>query len=390
MKINDVIYFDHQATTPVHPAVRSAMAAFYDDQFANPHSSEHVMGWTADAAVQQAASKVANLVGAEPTEVIFTSGATESNNMAILGLTRKARSAERRKILISDIEHKCVIAAAIYAEEELGFEVARIPVDEWGRVKLNELARLLDEDVLLVSIMLVNNEIGTIQDIAGISQLVKSKGAYLHCDAAQAPVAIKIDWLAGATDLLSLSGHKMYGPKGVGALVVREEAKPAIEPLFFGGEQQDFLRPGTVPVALVAGMGVAAELLMSPNIDQRRKALAHLRDRFVSSVLLIDPSFTLVGPEPAVDRHPGNANICFTGYSAADLLNSIQPRLAASSGSACTSGTIEPSHVLRAIGLDGYAADSCVRFSLGFDTTESDIVEAAAILNQAIKRAVAV
>ena len=233
--------------------------------------------------------------------------------------------------------------------------------------------------------MAVNNEIGTIQRIEEMSRLVRSYGAVLHCDAAQAPVALNIAAISEYADMLSLSSHKMYGPKGIGVLYVSHELRERLEPLVYGGGQQRGMRSGTVPVPLCVGMGVAAELLLGDEADQRRAELSRRRDLFVERLSDLMWPVAVNGPEAAI-RHPGNANLRFQGFAAHDILATIQPRLAASTGSACTSGIPEPSHVLRAIGLDSEEAESSIRFSLGFDTSDEDVDEAVSLLEETLTR----
>ena len=376
------IYADYQATTPVDPRVYAKMVPHWKDSFGNPHSSDHVIGWRAAETVREAASSVARLIGCDDDEVIFTSGATEANNLALLGLARRAPES-RRRILVSAIEHKCVLASARTIGTYEGFEVETLPVDGAGFVDLGALTEQLDETVLLVSIMAVNNEIGTIQDIPRIAKLLAPHGVLFHCDAAQAPCTMDVGDLATQADLVSLSGHKIYGPQGIGALYIRRDVQDKIEPLIYGGGQQEGLRSGTVPVPLCAGMGEAAELLCTPEASEERARLAHQRDTFIR--LLDNAPFptALNGPNGHL-RHAGNVNIQFSGFDAHAILGALQPRLAASTGSACTSGTPEPSHVLRALGLSAAQADSSIRFSFGRFTTDDEIEEATRLIAPAL------
>jgi len=385
MKIENTIYLDHQATTPVDPHVLAKMIPFLSDSFGNPHSSEHRIGWEAAQAVEVAAERVARLIRVDVDEIVFTSGATESNNIALLGLGRRATGGERRRILVSAIEHKSVIAVARVLERQCGFEVEQIPVDGEGMINLRTLADLLDENVLAVSIGAVNNEIGTIQNIEQVFRLVDSCGAILHTDAAQAPIATVADGSLPRGAIVSLSAHKMYGPKGIGVVAIPREIQDMIEPLIYGGGQQNGLRSGTIPVHLCVGMGIAAELLTTDDAQERRAALRRRRDAFVDGLKSLSWPIVVNGPiGPA--RHPGNTNVRFTGLAAHEILNTLQPRLAASTGSACTSGIPEPSHVLRAIGLDSCEAESSIRFSLGFGTTDQDVDEALGLIDEALKR----
>lgn len=375
------IYADYQATTPVDPRVYAKMVPYWNELFGNPHSSDHIIGWRAAESVHEAASSVAKLIGCDTDEVVFTSGATEANNLALLGLARRAPRS-RRRILVSAIEHKCVLASARTLADHEGSEVETIPVDGAGFLDLETLANRIDETVLVVSIMAVNNEIGTIQDIPRISEMLAPHGVLLHCDAAQAPCAMDVSNLATQADLVSLSGHKVYGPQGIGALYIRRDLQDRIEPLIYGGGQQDGLRSGTVPVPLCAGMGAAAELLCAPDASEERAQLSRQRDAFIKLLEGAPFPTTLNGPTGQL-RHAGNVNIQFPGFDAHSLLGALQPRLAASTGSACTSGTPEPSHVLRALGLDSEQADSSIRFSFGRFTTDEEIEEAARLVVQA-------
>lgn len=384
MKIGRTLYFDHQATTPVDPRILAAMTPYFVDAFGNPHSADHVLGWEAARAVDAAAAKIAALVGADADEIIFTSGATEANNIALLGFARRAVAGRRRRILVSSIEHKSVLAVARVLQEQLGYRIELLSVDTAGRIVMPALEQALDDDVLAVSVMAVNNEIGTIQEIAEISRLACRVGAVLHCDCAQAPCATDVKTMAQLVHLLSLSSHKMYGPKGLGALVVRRELQHAIEPVIYGGGQQNNLRSGTVPVALCVGMGAAADIL-STEAAQERESLRQRRDAFVDGLHRLRWPIDINGPDN-IQRHPGNANVRFKGFSAHDILGALQPRLAASTGSACTSGMPEPSHVLRAIGLSTKDAQASIRFSLGRYTTDADVAEALGIIDETLTR----
>lgn len=389
MKKVESIYLDHQATTPLDSQVLAAMRPHLAEGFGNPHAVDHAIGWQAARAVEDAAMQVGALIGADPDEIIFTSGATEANNLALLGLARRASRGARRRVLLSAIEHKSVLALGRVLEEQLGYRVSYLSVDQTGLVDLESLEHALGEDVLAVSVMAVNNEIGTIQDIQSISRMAAKSGSLLHCDAAQAPCATDISSYAEHVDLLSLSGHKMYGPMGIGALYIRREIQNEIEPLIYGGGQQYGLRSGTVPTALCVGMGRASELAAGSIGERDRCKVARARDFFADLIMKSRYDIWVNGPTDADKKHPGNLNVGFRGVVAADLLSRIQPRLAASTGSACTSGTVEPSHVLRAIGLSSEEASSCVRFSIGKHTTDDDIVAAVNVIEDAIEEAFA-
>ncbi len=377
------IYADYQATTPVDPRVVEGMEPYWREMYGNPHSNDHVVGWHASDAVEKSAISVANLIGADPDELIFTSGATESNNLALLGLARRANSG-RQRILVSAIEHKCVLEAARSLAEREGLAVEIIPVDEEGFVDLGALQEMLDESVLMVSIMAVNNEIGTIQDIGTISRMLQSYGILFHCDAAQAPCAMDMEQLASQADLISLSGHKIYGPKGIGALFIRRDVQHLVEPIIYGGGQQNGLRSGTVPVPLCMGMASAIDILRSIEGRKERSRVARQRDSFVKLLKEQVPTVLLNGPT-GDSRHPGNANLRFSGLVAQDILGSLQPHLAAATGSACTTGVPEPSHVLRSLGLSEVEAESSIRFSFGRFNTDEEIDEAARLVTLAAR-----
>lgn len=380
------LYFDYQAATPVNPIVLETMIPYWRDSFGNPHSAEHSVGWSANKAIEKSKESIGELVGADPDEIIFTSGATEANNLALFGLSHcLGERTNRKRILISAIEHKCVISIAQVLTEKEGFTVETIPVDEFGYVNLDVLDKLISDEVLLCSIILVNNEIGTIQKLSEIKEICKKFDVLLHCDAAQAPVALDLPSVAQQADLLSLSGHKMYGPMGIGALCVRREMLSNIEPIIYGGGQQNNLRSGTLPLPLCVGMGEAAKLWIGESAADTRAQLRSLRNYFAHQVMQEIPETQLNGP-PLDERHPCNTNFRFVGYSGQDLLGMLQPKLAASTGSACASGVPGPSHVLRAIGLNETEADSSIRFSVGTPTTEHHVDEAVNLLVDILKR----
>lgn len=377
----ETIYSDYQATTPVDPRVLERMAPFWGNSFGNPHSSDHIVGWQANSSVKEATAAIGSIFGSDGDEIVFTSGATEANNLALLGLARHVPNS-RRRILVSAIEHKCVLGAARALSSYEGFTVETISVDSEGFLDLGELEERLDESVLLVSVMAVNNEVGTIQDIQSIYQLVSSCGALFHCDAAQAPCAMEMENLATYADLISFSGHKMYGPQGIGALFIRRDIQDRIEPLLYGGGQQEGLRSGTVPLPLCVGMAAASEIIGVEGCDERKR-IAGQRDMFIA--LLKETGLTIDVNGPSSEkRHPGNANIRFDGLDARDVIASLQPKLAASTGAACSSGIPEPSHVLRALGLTAEQSEASIRFSFGRFTTDDEIKNAASLVGTAI------
>ena len=383
MNDTSTIYADYQATTPVDPRVQDRMGPFWSQSFGNPHSSDHAVGWQAQRAVDAASASVAALIGADPDEIVFTSGATEANNLAVFGLAGRAPPA-RKRILVSAVEHKCVLAASHAIAERQGFIVETIPVDHEGVLDLTGLEAILNDKVLFVSVMVVNNEVGTIQDLPRISEILSSHNIPLHCDAAQAPCAMNIGDLANHADMISLSAHKMYGPQGIGALYIRRELQHRIEPIIYGGGQQNGLRSGTLPLPLCVGMAVAAELVASGDAAAERARVAGQRDRFIRLIEDGGMHPILNGPLP-VRRHPGNANLRFDGFDAHTLLGALQPTLAASTGAACTSGIPEPSHVLRAMGLNVEESDASIRFSFGRFTTDAEIILAATLVLQTLQ-----
>lgn len=382
--VKDNIYMDYQATTPADPRVVEAMQPYWSEMYGNPHSADHAFGWSADTAVDNARGYIAALIGADPDEIIFTSGATEANNLAVLGIARASPSA-RRRIVVSAIEHKCVLAAARAATDE-GFEVITVPVGANGIVDLRAVALVVDERVALVSVMAVNNEIGTVQPLTEIAALCAAAGAIFHTDAAQALNALPIDVTTLGTDLMSLSAHKAYGPKGMGALYVRRSIHVRPKPIIYGGGQEGGLRSGTLPTPLCVGFGEACRILTDER-DCDAKRIRMLRDRFLAELLKTMPDLTVNGDQAA--RHPGNLNLLFPSIDASLLLQNLHPNVAASTGSACTSGQPEPSHVLRAIGLSLEAANASIRFSVGRFTTEDDVNKAARYVSQRYKRLMA-
>ena len=317
------IYLDHQASTPILPTVGDAMQPFWTDFHGNPHSSEHSTGWAANTAAESSRTKIANFIGADPDEIVFTSGATEANNLAIKGLSiPELQQGERKTILVSATEHKCVLESAAHVAHTKGCSLYEIPVDGKGSVDLDRLEAMLTQDVVLVSVALVNNEIGTIQDLASISRLCRDVGATLHSDFAQAPSAVNLLDYADLADMVSLSGHKFGGPMGIGALFVSRELKGRIEPLFHGGGQEWGMRSGTLPLPLCVGIGAAAEFHASEAGAAARARVASLRDLFVNKLQSNHDQIRLNGDTLAA-RHPGNANLRFEGHEADEMLQRL-------------------------------------------------------------------
>lgn len=388
-----MVYLDAMASTPVDPQVVAAMAPYWSEAFGNPHSIDHAAGWRAADAVEASAASIARLIGAEPDEIVFTAGATEANNLALLGLAGRAPP-NRRRILVSAIEHKSVLSAARAAAARHGMSCETIRVDAHGSIDPDRLAKMLSDDVLCVAAMAVNNEIGTIQDVEAISAACEQAGAHFLCDAVQAPFAFDIDVARLGLATLSLSAHKIYGPKGVGALYVRRDVQGEIEPQIHGGQQQAGLRAGTLPTPLCVGFGVAADILLdghagltADGVAQERFLLSVVRDEFEARLEQLGHPIRVNGS--GARRHPGNSNVSFVGRDGRELLQLLQPKVAASSGSACSSGIVEPSHVLRAIGLSAEEADSSIRFSFGRFTTEDDVAFALLAIAQVLDESAA-
>lgn len=381
------LYFDYQASTPVDPIVVKKMTLALEENYGNPHSDDHSYGWAAQKQADIARELIGQLISADKDEIVFTSGATESNNLAILGICRgyeknTLHPPSKRQIIVSSIEHKCILAAAASLEQQ-GWSIDSAPVDAMGVVDVNQLESMMSENTAMVSVMAVNNELGTIQPISRIGPLCKQYGALFHCDAAQAPTAIDLNVHACNIDTLSLSAHKMYGPKGIGALFIRRDLQQHIEPLMYGGGQENGIRPGTLPTPLCVGFGAATQLILSTDQPAERRRVDTLRNDFWNTLKSAIPTCELNGS--ADQRHPGNINVLFPHIDAHHLIGKLQPRLAISSGSACTTGIAEPSHVLTAIGLDTHQAESSVRIGLGRFTTEMDVKNAIGYLVEAVR-----
>lgn len=373
------IYLDHHGSTPVDPRVVAAMLPYFGLECANPHAAEHAAGWRSAAAVDDARAAVAAFIGADPDEVVFTSGATEADNLAVLGAAR-AVPPGRRRVLVGATEHRALLAPA-HALAAEGFAVELLPVDADGRIDLDETRARLGPDVALVSVMLANNEIGTIGPVAEVAAMAAEHGVPVHTDAAQAPCALGIDVDALGVALLSLSAHKAYGPKGIGALYVRRGTR--LRPLLHGGGQEGGLRPGTVPTPLVVGFAEACRILAEEG-EAERVRVGALRDRMAASLLAAVPGAHVLGA--AGERHPGNLSIRLPGCDADALVGSLQPLLSVATGSACSSGVPAPSHVLVAIGLTSEQAGEVLRIGLGRGTTEEEVERAAALVAEAADR----
>jgi cysteine desulfurase len=382
---NRPVYLDNQATTRCDPRVVEAMLPWFTEDYGNPHSVEHVMGLKAEAAVETARAQVASLIGAEANEVVFTSGATESNNIAIKGAARfAARMGDaRRRIITVATEHKCVLESVADLADE-GFEPVFLPVQPDGLVDPDALREALAVPTLLVSVMAVNNETGVIQDIAELAAMVKQAGALFHSDLAQAVGKIPLDVTRWKIDLASISGHKLYGPKGVGALFVRRRPRVRLAPLFSGGGQERGLRSGTLPAPLIVGLGEACRLA-GQEMASEADRVAGLRGGLLERLRRDVPGIRLNGSKQA--RIAGNLNVTFPGATAQALMEAV-PDLCVSTGSACSSAAVEPSYVLRALGLSDDEASRTLRIGIGRFTSAADIDYAAAALAAAHSHAV--
>jgi cysteine desulfurase len=368
------IYFDHNATTPVLPAVADAMAVALREEFGNP-SSVHHFGQRAKAVIDQARSAVAALIGADPSEVVFTSGGTEGDNFAIRGAAEALELSGRRHLIGTTIEHEAVLNT-LKALGKRGWTVTLLPVDETGVVSPEALKAALRDDTAVVSVMHANNEIGTVQPIAELARLARERGACFHTDAVQSAGKIPIDVKALGVDLLSISAHKFYGPKGVGAIWIRRGLR--LLPLMTGGKHERNRRAGTENVAGIVGMGVAAELARA-RIAEDAARVASLRDRLEAGILQSVAGTAVNGGRSP--RVPNTTNISFDRVEAESLLIALDlDGIAVSTGSACSSGTLEPSHVLKAMGFPPHRTQNSIRFSLGSSNTVADVDRVIAVL----------
>jgi len=374
------IYLDYQATTPMDPRVLEAMMPYFTHQFGNPHSRSHSYGWEAEEGVEKARGQVAKLIGADEKEVIFTSGATESNNLAIRGVAEFYKD-RKNHIVTTVTEHKCVLDTCRHLEQS-GFEVTYLPVQKNGLIDLDALRAAVTDKTVVVSVMAVNNEIGVIQPLAEIGKICREKKAFFHTDAAQAVGKIPLDVEAMNIDLMSISGHKIYGPKGIGALYVRRKPRVRLVPLIVGGGQERGFRSGTLPTPLCVGLGEAAEIAMK-EMDGEAKRLAKLQARLLKGLQDRLPEIFVNGD--LEHRIPGNLNISFAYVEGESLMMGIK-NLAVSSGSACTSASLEPSYVLRALGVEEELAHTSLRIGLGRFTTEHEVDTAVDELVRHVKK----
>jgi len=375
------IYFDYSSTTPVDPRVAEKMADCLtnDGNFGNPASRSHAYGWEAEAAVEEARGQIAGLLNADPREIVWTSGATEANNLAIKGCAHFNQK-KGKHVITSKIEHKAVLDTCRQLERE-GFEVTYLDPDSDGIIQPEAVAEAIREDTTVVSLMHVNNEIGTINDIAAIGEICRERKVFFHVDAAQSAGKISIDMDAMKVDMMSLSAHKIYGPKGIGALYVRRKPRVRIEAQMHGGGHERGMRSGTLATHQIVGMGEAFRVAQEEMVEENKRILA-LRNRLwdgLSNMEEVQVNGSLT------QRVAGNLNISFAYVEGESLIMALKD-LAVSSGSACTSASLEPSYVLRALGLDDEQAHSSIRFSIGRFTTEEEIDFAIEKIRDAVEK----
>jgi len=376
------IYMDNHATTPVDPRVLEAMIPCFTEEFGNAASRSHPWGWRAEEKVEQARAQIAALVNADPREIIFTSGATESDNLAIIGAAEMYRE-KGNHIITCNIEHKAVLDTCRYLESK-GFEVTYLPVGKDGLITVEQRTEAIKPTTILVSLMMANNEIGVVQDVAEIGKLCHEKGIIFHTDAAQAAGRVRIDVNEQNIDIMSLSAHKMYGPKGVGALYVRRK-KPRVRlaPIIHGGGHERGMRSGTLNVPSIVGFGKACDIARN-EMEQENKRLLALRERLHAKLSEALDEIHLNGHP--TKRLPNNLNLSFAYVEGESLLMGLNKDVALSSGSACTSATLEPSYVLKALGVGDDLAHSSLRFGLGRFNTEEDVDQVADLVIRNVRR----
>lgn len=362
------IYMDYQATTPMDPRALEQMLPYFTETYGNPHSRSHSFGWEAEEVVEKARAQVASLIGAVPKEIVFTSGATESNNLALKGVSRFYKD-RRDEIVTVVTEHKCVLDACRHLQQEEGMKVTYLPVKTNGLVDLDILRAAVTERTAIVSVMAVNNEIGVIQPMVEIGQICREKGAFFHTDAAQAAGKIELNVNAMNIDLMSISGHKMYGPMGIGALYVRRKPRVRLQAMINGGGQERGMRSGTLSPALCVGFGAACAL-SEAEMGKDNEHIRRLADRLYKGLTERLDDVILNGDRD--QRFPGNLNLSFSFVEGESLMMGMRD-VAVSSGSACTSASLEPSYVLRALGVEEEMAHTSIRMGIGRMTTESEI-----------------
>jgi cysteine desulfurase len=375
------VYLDYHATTPVDPEVLKAMLPYFTEVFGNASSRNHEYGWTAEAAVEKARAQVALLIGASDKEIIFTSGATESNNLAILGAAEMYKD-KGKHIITTPVEHKAVLDTCHYLESK-GYQVTLLPVDKTGRVNPEDVRQAITDQTILVSVMMANNEIGTINPIAEIGAVCKEKGVLFHTDAVQGAGKVEIDVQKMGIDLLSLSAHKIYGPKGIGGLYVRRKGpRVRLAPLIHGGGHERGMRSGTLNVPGIVGFGKAAELARINRVSEGER-IRKLRERLWNGLQAGLDELYLNGHP--TERLCNNLNVSFAYVEGESLMMGMKD-IAVSSGSACTSASLEPSYVLKALGVGDDLAHSSIRFGLGRFSTEEEVDYALARTIQTVKK----
>ena len=374
------VYLDYSATTPVDPRVAVKMFTYLCDKFGNPASRSHAYGWEAEKAVEEARANVAAYINADPREIVWTSGATEADNLAVKGAAHFYKDKGKHLITVKT-EHKAILDSMRHLEEE-GFEVTYMDVQENGLLDLKALEAAIRPDTTLVSVMAVNNEIGVIQDIAAIGELCRSKGIIFHCDATQAVGKMDLDMQKLKVDLLSLSGHKVYGPKGIGALYVRRKPRVRVEAQIHGGGHERGMRSGTLATHQIVGMGEAYRIMKLEQAEEMKRE-RRLRDRLLEGIRKNIPEIVINGDME--HRACTNLNVSFKYIEGESLMMAVKD-LAVSSGSACTSASLEPSYVLKALGRDDELAHSSIRFTLGRFTTEEEIDFAIETLTREVAR----
>jgi cysteine desulfurase len=380
MNEKNIIYLDYQATTPLRPEVLKAMMPYFKEKYGNPHSNNHSLGKDANKAVEKAKKNIASLINCEPEEIILTSGATESNNFAIKSIA-ESYGKEKIQIITLNTEHKCVIESCNFLEKK-GYLVHYLEVEKNGIINFLKLEKLIKDKMSLVSIMHVNNEIGVIQPVNEIGKLCKKYGGLFHTDAAQTFSCLNIDVKKNNIDALSLSAHKIYGPKGIGALYINSKIKNIIRPLIDGGGQQNGLRSGTIATPLAVGFGEAS-IQIKNRLKKNFNYYKMLSNFFIRELKKNKIKFNINGD--LKKRSPVNLNIAFLEVEANQLINFL-PQTAISTGSACTSGSIEKSHVLTALKIENSIIDSSIRISFGENTKKTDLTKIAKYINTAIKK----
>jgi len=375
------IYLDNQATTPLDPKVFSAMEPWFTEKFGNASSRNHTYGWEAEEAVEIARESVAATIGALPKEIIFTSGATEANNIALQGVAKKYQD-QGKHIITVKTEHKAVMDVCQHLSKD-GFDITYLPVDKGGILDLNKFEDAIRDDTILASVMHVNNEIGVIQPIKELGAICKNKGIIFHVDAAQSMGKLSINVDDMGIDLLSISAHKFYGPKGVGGLYIRRKnPRVQLQPIMFGGGHERGIRSGTLPVPNIVGLGKACDIAADVMIEENLR-ISQLRDTLLKGIRAENPNASINGSME--HRVAGNLNMSFPGANNEAIIAAI-PEIAISSGSACTTSTMEPSHVLLALGMSKNEVYSSLRFGIGRFNTEKDVETATKVINRCMQK----